>query len=389
MGSGPGGDIEELARLVAWAGQGTEGIDWPAVESRLGHRIPGDYKGLVAQFPRGVFNDYLTIAIPGDNGDETDLIGGFEFVLEDLRNWRSDDPDAVPFQLYPEPKGLIPWAGSTQGETFFWLPEGVDPDGWHVVAVSSDGSGWWRFPGSATDFVTAVVTGTLRSDVIAHDVQGPPRFAPYPDLAEEPAPRRDWEPHPELEWLLQGEAPPADELQRVMDVVPVPQEVSAPLAWETPVRQLGSMLPSDYRALIDAYGAGTFLDIRVLLPGAEQETFDMIAATGRLARDLRERYAMGEREHGERIRPRVHPERNGMIVWGTREDGTRMFWVTDPEEVDRWHVGVVKPDLISFIICREKSMTGFLASYLTEPDHGAYGRLRSAAGDPRFVPAHR
>ncbi|MFF5257941.1 hypothetical protein ACFY4C_03270 [Actinomadura viridis] len=387
MGRGPGGGIDELARLVAWAGQGAEGIDWTAVERRLGHRIPCDYKGLVARFPRGVFNDYLTVAVPGDNGDETDLIGGFEFVLEDFRNWRSNEPDMIPYPLYPEPQGLVPWGGSTQGETFFWLPEGADPDEWDVVAVSSDGSGWRRFPASATDFVTAVVTGTLRSDVIAHDVQGPPRFAPYPDPVDESATRRDWEPHPELEWLLHGEATPTDELPRVMDVVPMPQEAPAPLAWETPVRQLGRMLPADYRALIDAYGAGTFLDVRVLLPGAEQEAFDMIAATEELARDLQERYAMGEREHGERIRPRVHPERNGVIVWGAREDGTRMFWVTQPEEVNNWHVGVVKPDLISFIICREKSMTGFLASYLTEPDHGAYGRLRGAVGDPRFVPA--
>lgn len=52
--------------------------------------------------------------------------------LDQERGSRNSKPEKCPYPFYPEPGGLLPWAGTDNGDRVCWLTEG-QPDGWTVV----------------------------------------------------------------------------------------------------------------------------------------------------------------------------------------------------------------------------------------------------------------
>ena len=48
----------------------------------------------------------------------------------------------VPYPVYPEPGGLLPWGGIRDGGYAFWLTGPGEPVGWPVV-LASEKCGHW------------------------------------------------------------------------------------------------------------------------------------------------------------------------------------------------------------------------------------------------------
>ncbi|KUL36215.1 hypothetical protein ADL12_19565 [Streptomyces regalis] len=87
-------------------------------------------------------------------------------ILQDLYEM-GDTENYVP---YPQPGGLIEWAASNSGDSFYWRTSPAEPDAWPVVVRGANGD-WSEFPVGAVEFLAGVYGRTI-------DVPGMPRNFP-------------------------------------------------------------------------------------------------------------------------------------------------------------------------------------------------------------------
>lgn len=127
--------LAELAAIGSFTIAGRTQRDWTAIESALGTRLPSQYKAYAESFPGGQFRR-LQVFHP-EGSDQPRPHGLVEEVGWTAPSLRPTSPTA-PYQMHPEPGGLIPWAGY-EGDYFLcWLPKGEDPDSWPIIAYEDE-----------------------------------------------------------------------------------------------------------------------------------------------------------------------------------------------------------------------------------------------------------
>jgi hypothetical protein len=349
MGISAREQVDHLAEIVGWTGRGCERIDWRAVQKSLGLPIPQDFKELIHRFPRGQFQRSITLSVPEDHGSGIELIGSLELVLEDMRQWRQDEPERFPYPIYPEKDGLVPWAAGSHGETFFWLADGPDPDQWQVVGCEFSEMLWERFPMSATRFISGYVTGSLNSTLFAAAGLGRPTFEPF-NLDEEADDEEVEEGAPEfpLPEPISSLRPPSNEAFSVISTVHTARRRE--FAWNDVESRLGVRLPSDYKELIDALGAGSFRDLHVPAPNWPNPDYDLFALI-------------------QKTQQAAHA--NKIIPWGWTDDGLTFVWDAGADDPDGWNVYLAQPGFLAYRLLltqdQRLSMTGVVAHYLADP----------------------
>jgi hypothetical protein len=361
--------VDGLAELVGWTGSGFAGIDWEAVQRSLGLPVPQDFKELVRRFPPGEFQGSITLSVPEDHGGGIELIGGLEVVLEDMRQWRQDEPERFPYPIYPEKDGLVPWASGSHGETFFWLADSAGPDRWEVVACEFSEMLWERFPVSATQFIRDFVAGSLNSTVFTSANTGRPSFVPFASHGEA-VERASEAVRPEY---ISSMRSPSNEAPSLISIAS--SYGRNPLAWDDVERRRNLRLPSDYKELIDALGPGSFLDLHVTAPDWPVPDFDLSSQI-------------------ERTRAARGAIQEDMIPWGWTDDGLTFMWNMDTENPDDWAVFMAQPGFLEYRLLQIQnqrlSMTGVVAHYLAEPLSIAprlVNPLTRTVVDPRIPPA--
>jgi hypothetical protein len=142
-----------------------------------------------------------------------------------------------------------------------------------------------------------------------------------------------------LDDLTQLLIPPAD-----------PLAPGSPDEWAQVEQRLGTELPSDYKAFISRYGAGTIDDwfVWVLSPFSP-------ATPG----NLEHRLAEHREEHGFNVQ--YFDEPDGLIPWADNADRGMAFWETHDSDPQRWTVVTVVED---YIQRWPENMTTFLRKVL-------------------------
>jgi hypothetical protein len=69
-------------------------------------------------------------------------------------------PEEVPFPLFYEPEGLLPWGSSIDGDIFCWSTRGLSGH-WTVRVIGRD-TGNEQFPVPMTQFLFEALTGKVR-----------------------------------------------------------------------------------------------------------------------------------------------------------------------------------------------------------------------------------
>jgi hypothetical protein len=134
--------LKAWRRLLGEVGEPAPAVDWPAVEGRFGTTLPVDYKLLADNYPALNIDNFLAVVHPVGGEDTDSLLEFVERVLGWFRARREDFPEEVPFPLWPEPGGLLPWGSTDNNDHVFWLTIG-EPDRWPVV-TTGEGPWSWR-----------------------------------------------------------------------------------------------------------------------------------------------------------------------------------------------------------------------------------------------------
>jgi hypothetical protein len=131
---------------------------WRQVEEALGTALPSDYKEFVSQFGSGYIDRFLWILSPFERWDSRNLVWQLDEQRDIGRILRESlGYDMLPFGFYPQPGGLLPWAGTDDGDVLYWATKPADPDRWPVVLAYRDGD-WEEIATTMTRFLEDLLT---------------------------------------------------------------------------------------------------------------------------------------------------------------------------------------------------------------------------------------
>ncbi|MEU7281734.1 histone-like nucleoid-structuring protein Lsr2 [Streptomyces sp. NPDC045431] len=176
--------LNDLTRLCP-PPRTTQAIDWQAVETLLGMRLPADYKQLASAYGPGAFCDFLHLYHPHAPTPWVNLTGPMPAALrEQLREDCNEGVHPVPH----DPEHLFAIGVTDNGEYLFWVTgsgSGADPDSWRVAVNEARGTRWHTYDGNLTGFLADVLGGRTTipqfpDGLLDHGVA----FRPSPQPAE-------------------------------------------------------------------------------------------------------------------------------------------------------------------------------------------------------------
>jgi hypothetical protein len=151
---------------------------WTEVEHTLGIVLPDDYKLITNVYGTGDFNDLFYLfnpfskikgmnllwhaGIPDSLAKEKKSRSAHRRVpnLEKYKRLRIEYPKSCPLPPYPEPGGLLPLGGDTNGGEAYWLTEGR-PDQWPLIFLPHGLTPVERHPRSLLEFLVLWLSGEL------------------------------------------------------------------------------------------------------------------------------------------------------------------------------------------------------------------------------------
>jgi len=132
---------------------------WEAIEADLGTKLPQDYKDFVRLYGSGRFMEFLGVHVPVSWSPYVRLQSEVREICDTIGIVGSAD-DNLPYPLWPEPGGLLPFGKTDFGDYLFWLPRGP-PDDWGVVVWDRGMGHYEAFDCGLTDFLAGLATGEI------------------------------------------------------------------------------------------------------------------------------------------------------------------------------------------------------------------------------------
>jgi len=106
---------------------------------------------------------------------------------------------------------------------------------------------------------------------------------------------------------------------------PVPRAAAAAYEWLDVEREVGTPLPSDYKAFIDRYGLGKLCDFIVVFMPSHENLHVNLSIQIRQKLDVLQELAS---EWGEELPYSLFPARGGLLPFGATDNGDILYWLT-------------------------------------------------------------
>ena len=316
-------------------------VDWEAVESWLGVRLPGDYKQLADRYGPLDFGEYLWIHVPCADG----RFDYGEWLKETHRQARKQVralPEDERPRVHPEPGGLLAWGRSRGNDLLFWdTSVSEDPDEWTVVvrhAGAVPGTGllpWQRYDLTLTAYLRHTVRDTWElpspPGQLLH-LPGTVARTAFLSAAEPWLPPAPVEPRlTDAERLVALET--GTGLHALRLLTPPPERpYLGDGTWEGLSRTLGSRLPREYMQLMAVYGAGCWsgwlrfpAPLRTAAPRFMAHVEETLEAYEQLKDSSPNWYPLD-----------IWPAPDGFLPFADTIDGDHLGWLAVGDDPDTW-----------------------------------------------------
>jgi hypothetical protein len=157
--------IEELLRVVSPPDQPLEKGDaeaWTKVQQTLGTPLPSDYRDFGIHYGTGYFDDPGRLIIdvwnPFSPGYHEQLAGVCDSLRLEL-GLRSDTN--VPYGVFPDQPGWLPWGHDMDGNFLCWLTEG-EPEAWPIILLTPVRDSFQQLKLSLTTFLAGAFSRQLQ-----------------------------------------------------------------------------------------------------------------------------------------------------------------------------------------------------------------------------------
>lgn len=141
---------------------------WAKAEAELGAALPADYKAFIERYGTGLVAGFIRPFNPFAASPHRHLKTQVDTQLDALGQLKAKWPDEVPFPLFPEEGGLVPWGRTDNGDILHWKTVGP-PDGWPVVVTASRDSRFQEFAETMTAFLAGILMKELTCSVFPDD----------------------------------------------------------------------------------------------------------------------------------------------------------------------------------------------------------------------------
>jgi hypothetical protein len=169
--------LERILKPPAGVQTGMNQDRWAEVEAQLGTTLPRDYKTFVEVFGLGSINGFLVVFVPYSLNPHVDLLTRGRTELTAYETLKASFPTYYSDSVYPTVGGILPFAGTDNGNILYWRTIG-HPDEW-TITVYEGGPEHFEFNGGMTAFLAAILSGEIRCKVLPADfVESPPFFEP-------------------------------------------------------------------------------------------------------------------------------------------------------------------------------------------------------------------
>lgn len=315
-------------------------VDWEAVESWLGLRLPADYKALATDYGPLFIGEYLWLHTPCAKPGRFDY---GEWLRDTHKLCRASSKEIPPHTappFHPKRGGLLAWGKTRSASYLLWdTAASTNPDQWPVVvmdrdAVDSGLNPWHNYEMSVSELIAAVVSTGV-------PLPGDQQLGPLPPTAQRTVFLVDagpWTPPPpparraaskktRLAALKEGTG-----LATLRLLVPPPAKpYLGDGSWEQLFKELGTRLPTDYIELLDTYGAGCWSEwLNFVTP---------LRTNGRgfayHANEVLDGYRDLRAQHPEFQPLAVWPESGGFLPFANSVDGDVLGWLTQGSP-DEW-----------------------------------------------------
>lgn len=137
--------------------------DWADVEARIGTALPADYKAFVEVYGSGRIGGFVWIFNPFSKRETINLLVQADRQREILREL-AQGGEAMPFPLFPEPGGLLPFGMTDNGDVLHWRTRG-SPEEWSIVVNDARSPECSEHAPDLTRFLASVVTRREQCDM--------------------------------------------------------------------------------------------------------------------------------------------------------------------------------------------------------------------------------
>ncbi|WP_340558847.1 hypothetical protein [Streptomyces sp. GSL17-111] len=171
--------IDQLGRDAGLAVPRRYVVDWDRVEHDLGASLPADYKSYVYWFGPGRFDDYLTVFVPGVVNSNVELVHALSTERKVIHSRSQISGQPALYAVYPEEGGVIPWAGTSDGDVLCWRTGSVDPGQWTIVGRPGRGRDIGYYDGGMVGFMHEFIWDAIEMSFISEvDSDIPLAFQP-------------------------------------------------------------------------------------------------------------------------------------------------------------------------------------------------------------------
>ncbi|MGW0885570.1 SMI1/KNR4 family protein [Streptomyces sp. NPDC002671] len=147
--------LEELQNLLGeprflWS----DPTPWNDLEQNLGVPLPRELREFSDAYGAILINNQLDIGHPGVTNGNLGVT-----IQRTIEAWSRAPEDEVPYAVGTEPGSLLPWAGTSSGETlFFRIPEDVSSV-WPIGVYESNEGGYLEYTLSFNEWMLAYLRG--------------------------------------------------------------------------------------------------------------------------------------------------------------------------------------------------------------------------------------
>jgi hypothetical protein len=149
--------VEKLQGLLKAPTQPPDSaVNWSEIEEAIKIALPSDYKRFIEVYGTGCIADSIWVLSPKSGNKHLNLIEQVRRRLDAMKAFRTGGD--IPYSIFPEPGGLIPWAFTDNGDVLYWRTGSPDANSWPTVVHDSRVSRWEEFLGTMTEFLTVLLS---------------------------------------------------------------------------------------------------------------------------------------------------------------------------------------------------------------------------------------
>jgi hypothetical protein len=133
---------------------------WRLAERKLGLGLPSDYREFVFAYGSGLFARFYRVYNPFAADKSMSLLAAVKETCKWRRETRKEFPERVPYPIFPEAGGILPWGNDENGHDYYWFTRGP-PDDWIVLSDDVRGNGLAEHKKSMTEYLLGVLRGDI------------------------------------------------------------------------------------------------------------------------------------------------------------------------------------------------------------------------------------